>query len=85
MNEKLLFSGQAVKSEMVVLVLEKWGLHPELREKPSQREAEGSGRQSEKPDLNDLDRDADVLIPADEFERAKEILFGESEIERAGF
>lgn len=73
MGLKPLFSGQAVKSEMVVLMLEKWGLHPELREK------------SENPDLNDLDRDADVLIPADEFERAKEILFGESEIERAGF
>jgi hypothetical protein len=73
MSQQLLFTGQAVKSEMVVLVLGKWGLHPELREK------------SEDPDLNDLDRDADVLIPADEFERAKEILFGESEIERAGF
>jgi hypothetical protein len=73
MSLQVIFTGQAVKSEMVVLVLEKWGLHPELREK------------SEKPDLNDLDRDADVLIPNDEFERAKEILFGESEIERAGF
>jgi hypothetical protein len=69
----VIFSGQAVKSEMVVLVLEKWGLHPELREKTAN------------PDLNDLDRDADVLIPEGEFERAKEILFGESEIERAGF
>jgi len=73
MSQQLLFTGQAVKSEMVVLVLEKWGLHPELRET------------SEDPDLNDLDRDADVLIPAEKFERAKEILFGESEIERAGF
>ena len=70
---KLLFEGQAVKSEMVVLMLEKWGLHPELREK------------SPAPDLNDLGRDADVLIPEDECERAKEILWGESEIERAGF
>ncbi|HUK83328.1 MAG TPA: hypothetical protein VLZ12_11935 [Verrucomicrobiae bacterium] len=73
MNLKQIFSGQAVKSEMVVLILEKWGLHPELREK------------SDNPDLNDLDRDADVLIPEDEYEHAKEILFGESEIERAGF
>ena len=73
MSLKQIFSGQAVKSEMVVLILEKWGLHPELREK------------SEHPDLNNLDRDADVFIPEDEFERAKEILFGESEIERAGF
>ena len=73
MSQQLLFAGQAVKSEMVVLVLEKWGLHPELREK------------NDTPDLNDLDRDAEVLIPEDEFERAKEILFGESEIERAEF
>jgi hypothetical protein len=66
---------------MVVLGFEKWGLHPELREKPSPRfesdekrarKPEGSGRRSENPDLNDLDRDADVLIPTDEFERAKE-------------
>jgi len=86
MNQKLLFSGQAVKSEMVVLVLDKWGLHPELREKPSEaRRRVPFRRQSKHPDVNGLDRDADVLIPADEFERAKEILFGESEIERAGF
>lgn len=70
---QLLFSNQAVKSEMVVLMLEKWGLHPELREK------------SEHPDLNDLDRDADVYIPAAEYERAKEVLFGESEYDRAEF
>jgi hypothetical protein len=70
---QLLFSGQAVRSEMVVLMLEKWGLHPELREK------------SEHADLNNLERDADVFIPAEEYERAREILFGESEIERAGF
>ena len=70
---KLLFSNQAVKSEMMVLMLEKWGLHPELREK------------SATPDLNDLGRDADVYIPAEEFERAREILFGESEFDRGGF
>lgn len=70
---KHLFSNQAVKTEMVVLMLEKWGLHPEMREK------------SATPDLDDLGRDADVFIPADEYERAKEILFGESEFERGGF
>jgi hypothetical protein len=70
---QLLFRNQAVKSEMVVLVLEKWGLHPELREK------------SEHPDLNDLDREADVYVPVAEYERAKEILFGESEYDRAEF
>jgi hypothetical protein len=73
MSAKIIFAGQAVKSEMIVLMLEKWGLHPQLQER------------SEKPDPDDLDRDADVLIPEAEYERAKEILFGESEVERAGF
>jgi hypothetical protein len=73
MSNKILFEGQAVKSEMVVLVLEKWGLHPQLEEvKPE-------------PNLDDLDRDTSVLIPEAEYDRAKEILWGESEIERAGF
>jgi len=70
---KHLYSAQAVRSEMVVLMLEKWGMHPELREK------------TESPNLDDLDRDADVYIPEAEYERAKEILFGESEFERGGF
>lgn len=73
MSLKHLYNGQAVKSEMIVLMLDKWGLHPQLKEL------------TEHPNLDDLDRDADVLIPAEEYERAKEILFGESEIERAGF
>lgn len=73
MSNKILFEGQAVKSEMVVLVLEKWELHPQLEEiMPA-------------PNLDDLDRDTRVLIPEAEYERAKEILWGESEIERAGF
>jgi len=33
MSLKLLFEGQAVKSELVVLMLEKWELHPQLEEK----------------------------------------------------
>jgi hypothetical protein len=73
MSLKQIFSGQAVKSEMVVLILEKWELHPEFREVNA------------KPDANDLDRDTAVLIPEDEYDRAHEILWGESEIERAGF
>jgi hypothetical protein len=73
MSNKILFEGQAVKSEMVVLMLEKWDLHPQLEEtKPE-------------PNLDDLDRNTRVLIPEAEYERAKEILWGESEIERAGF
>ena len=73
MGLKLLFEGQAVKSEMVVLMLEKWGLHPQLEEV------------APAPNLDDLDRDTRVLIPESEYDRAKETLWGESEIERAGF
>jgi hypothetical protein len=70
---KTLFEGQAVKSEMVVLILEKWGLHPKMEEKTAE------------PNLDDLARDSRVLIPEAEYEHAREILFGESEIERAEF
>ena len=73
MSLKLLFEGQAVKSEMVVLILEKWGLHPQMEELRSD------------PALDDLDRDTRVLVPEEEYERGHEILWGESEIERAGF
>jgi hypothetical protein len=73
MSLKQIFSGQAVKSEMVVLILEKWDLHPEFREATAAS------------DTNDLDRDTFVLIPDEEYDRAHEILWGESEIERAGF
>ncbi|HUI06294.1 MAG TPA: hypothetical protein VL486_04750 [Verrucomicrobiae bacterium] len=73
MSLRTLFDGQAVKSEMVVLMLEKWDLHPQMEEKTAD------------PNLDDLARDTRVLIPEAEYERAHEILFGESEIERAGF
>jgi hypothetical protein len=73
MNLRILFEGQAVKSEMVVLILEKWGLHPALEEKAAA------------PNLDDLARDTRVVIPETEYEQAREILFGESEIERAEF
>ena len=70
---KTLFEGQAIKCEMVVDMLEKWGLHPVLKET------------SDSPDLDDLGRDASVLIPEAEFDRANEILYGESEVERGEF
>ena len=73
MSLRIVFEGQAIKSEMVALVLEKWDLHPQMEEKDA------------KPSLDDLARDTRVLVPDAEFERAREILFGESEIERAGF
>ena len=73
MSQKTIFEGQAVKSEMVVLILEKWGLHPRMKEKAAS------------PNLDDLARDTRVLVPEAEYEQAQEILFGESEIERAEF
>lgn len=73
MSLKTIFEGQAIKSEMVVLILEKWGLHPALEEKTAT------------PTLDDLARDTRVVIPEGEYDQAKEILFGESEFERAGF
>ena len=73
MNLKTVFDGQAIKSDMVVMILEKWGLHPTMEEKTNP------------PNLDDLARDTRVLIPEAEYEQAHEILFGESEIERAGF
>jgi hypothetical protein len=73
MSLKTVFEGQAIKSEMVVLILEKWGLHPIMEEKAAT------------PNLNDLARDTRVLVPEAEYEQAKEILFGESEFDRGGF
>ena len=73
MSLRIVFEGQAINSEMVVLVLEKWDLHPQMEENDA------------KPNLDDLARDTRVLVPDAEFERARDILFGESEIERAGF
>ena len=73
MSDRILFSGQAVRAEMIVMLLEKWGLHARLEET------------SDTPHLDDLERDARVLIGTTEYDRAREILWGESEIERAGF
>ena len=73
MSLKSVFEGQAVKSEMVVLILEKWGLHPVMEDKAAS------------PDPDDLARDMRVLVPEAEYKQAHEILFGESEIERAEF
>ena len=73
MSLKTVFEGQAIKSELVVLILEKWELHPTMEEKAA----------AANPD--DLARDTRVLIPEAEYEKAREILFGESEIERAEF
>jgi len=73
MSLKTIFEGQAVKSELVVMILEKWELHPTMEEKTSS------------PNPDDLARDTRVLVPEVEYEQAHEILFGESEFERAEF
>ncbi len=59
MSLKILFEGQAIKSEMVVLMLEKWELHPQMEEKDAP------------PNLDDLARDTRVLVPDAEFEKAR--------------
>ena len=69
----ILFENQAIKCEMVVTMMEKWGLHPQMEET------------SPTPNLDDLERTARVLIPESEMERAKEILWGESEYDRSEF
>lgn len=56
MSNKILFSGQAVKSEMIVLMLEKWGLHPEMRE--------GDGSVACDPDSTSVERATRPFIPA---------------------
>jgi hypothetical protein len=73
MSLAVVFKGQAVKSDLVTIMLEKWGLHPQMEEASSE------------PDLNDLERDTRVVVPEQEYDQAHEILYGESEIERAEF
>ena len=73
MSTKTVFKGAAIKSELIVMMLEKWDLHPQMEELTAE------------PNPDDLDRDSQVLVPEVEYERAHEILFGESEFDRAGF
>jgi hypothetical protein len=73
MAARTLFEGEAARTELIVLMLEKWGLHPRHEETTAQ------------PDLDDLERPARVMIPDTEYERAREILFGESELDRGEF
>ncbi len=70
---KTIFQGQAVKSELIVLMLEKWELHPQMKEV------------SADADTDDLDRDTCVMVPADEEERARQILFEDSRYDQAEF
>ena len=73
MKKKILFKGPAVKSELVVLMLDKWGLATEIEEL------------TDPPDENDLDRDTCVVVPAEEEEKARRILFEDSQYDQAEF
>ena len=73
MPDKTVFEGQAIKSEFVVVILEKHDLHP------TQHDAPGVTN----PD--DMERDTFVTVPEVEYERAKQVLFGESEKDRYEF
>jgi len=73
MNGKRVFEGQAIKSELVVMILEKHGLHPTQHDAPNVT------------DPDDMERDTFVTVPEDEFERARQVLYGESEKDRYEF
>jgi hypothetical protein len=73
MPDKRIFEGQAIKSELVVMILEKHGLHP------TQHDAPGV------TDLDDIERETFVTVPEDEHERAHQVLFGESDKDRHEF
>lgn len=69
----IVFEGQAVHAELVVVILEKHDLHPTLREKNAT------------PDLDDLERDTFVTVPDDEAELARDILNCESPLNQLEF
>jgi hypothetical protein len=67
---KLFFTGQVVKTELLVVMLEKHGIAATQEfVDPSQ------------PDDGDLDRPAQVLVPEADYERARELFFTEREDE----
>lgn len=69
----IVFEGQAVHAELVVVMLEKHDLHPTLHEKNAT------------PDLDDLERDTFVTVPDDEAELARDILNCESPLNQLEF
>lgn len=73
MPDKPIFEGQALKSELVVLILEKHGFHPTQRDAPGVL------------DPDDMERDTIVTVPEEEYERAHQVLCGESENDRHEF
>lgn len=73
MPDKRIFEGQAIKSEFVMVILEKHGFHP------TQHDAPGV------TDPDDLERDTFVTVPEEEYEQAKKVLYGMSDIDRFEF
>jgi hypothetical protein len=69
-NLKLFYTGQVVKTELLVVMLEKHGIAA------TQEFADATA-----PDDGDLDRLANVLVPEADFERARQLFFTEREDE----
>ena len=73
MSLKTIFEGQAIKSEMVVLILEKWGLHPAMEEK------------AVTPNLDDLARDTRVVIPRANTSKRRKSSLAKAKLNAPGF
>lgn len=67
---KLFFTGQVVKTELLVVMLEKHGIAA------TQEFADPT-----LPDDGDLDRAANVFVPEADFDRARQLFFTEREDE----
>jgi len=67
---KLFFTGPVVKTELLVVMLEKHGIA-----------ATQEFTDPSRPDDGDLDRDANVLVPEADYERARQLFFTEREDE----
>ena len=67
---KLFFTGQVVKTELLVAMLEKHGIA-----------ATQAFVDLTRPDDGDLDRDAQVFVPEADYERAYQLFFTEREDE----
>jgi hypothetical protein len=65
---KLFFTGPVVKTELLVLMLEKHGIA-----------ATQEFVDSAAPDDGDLDRPANVFVPEADFDRARQLFFTERE------
>lgn len=67
---KLFFTGPVVKTELLVVMLEKHGIA-----------ATQEFVDPTRPDDGDLDRDANVFVPEADYERARQLFFTEREDE----